>query len=409
MPIITIFDGSFCHGDEVADNVSTQLNYKRIDKSLLESVSGKYDILESKLIKSIKGQTTFINKLTRDREKNIARVKAVLAEKIQTDNQILYGYEGHLIPRTISHILKVCLIGNFDFRVEQAMEAEKVLQKDAEKMIHKDDKERLEWTSYLFEKRPYDASLYDIVIPMHSTSVKDAADMICQYARSENVQSNQRSIKAAESFIVASLVELALIEAGHEVSVYAEENNIYITLSKEVMRHKQYEDEIRKIALAVEGVKNVEIKLSPKFQTSSLNPWANLDMPPKILLVDDEKEFVRTLSERLQTRNFESSIVYDGEQAIEYIKSDQPDVMVLDLMMPGIDGIEVLRQVKRDYPNVEVIILTGHGSKNEEELAEDLGAFAYLNKPVNIDLLARVMKEAYMKINRTRNSHDKTD
>ncbi|MFH2048559.1 MAG: response regulator, partial [bacterium] len=123
---------------------------------------------------------------------------------------------------------------------------------------------------------------------------------------------------------------------------------------------------------------------------------------PKILLVDDEKDFVETLSERLRTRNLESSVVYDGEQALEFVKKDAPDVMVLDLMMPGINGIEVLRKVKKEHPNVEVIILTGHGSKQEEETAEDYGAFAYLRKPVNIDLLARVMNEAYKKINRSR-------
>jgi DNA-binding NtrC family response regulator len=116
------------------------------------------------------------------------------------------------------------------------------------------------------------------------------------------------------------------------------------------------------------------------------------------LLVDDEKEFVHTLSERLSTRNLESSIVYNGEEALDFVKNDEPDVMVLDLKMPGIDGIEVLRRVKREHPNVEVIILTGHGSDKEESLAEELGAFAYLHKPVNIDLLAQAMKEAYKKV-----------
>ncbi|MFH2036080.1 MAG: response regulator [Candidatus Zixiibacteriota bacterium] len=409
MPIITIFDGSYCHGNDVAESVTSRLGYERIDKSLLETVSKKYDIPKANLIKSLKGQATFINKLTHDREKNIARVKAILAEAIQKDKQILYGYEGHLIPRTISHILRVCLIGNFDYRVEQAAHSKSLSRKDSEKLIHRDDKERLEWTSFLYEKPPYDASLYDIVIPMHSTSVNDAVETICQYAQSENVRPTERSVKVTESFILGASVELALIEAGHGVSVYSEEGNVIITLNKEVMRQKQYEDELRKIASEIDGVKNVEIKLSPRFQTASLNPWANLEVPPRILLVDDEKEFVHTLSERLQTRSFKSSIVYDGEQAIEYLKSEQPDVMVLDLMMPGINGMEVLRQVKSDHPDVEVIILTGHGSKTEEEQAEDLGAFAYLNKPVNIDLLARVMKEAYLKINRNRDSKEAAD
>ena len=121
-------------------------------------------------------------------------------------------------------------------------------------------------------------------------------------------------------------------------------------------------------------------------------------MPKKILLVDDEKEFVHTLSERLQTRNLDSAVVYDGEQALSVLETEAPEVMVLDLKMPGIDGLEVLRRVKRDHPATEVIILTGHGSEQEEKLAEELGAFAYLNKPVDIDVLAETMKKAYAEI-----------
>ena len=87
---------------------------------------------------------------------------------------------------------------------------------------------------------------------------------------------------------------------------------------------------------------------------------------------------------------------------LDFVEKDEPDVMVLDLKMPGIDGIEVLRLVKRDHPLVEVIILTGHGSEREEAMAEQLGAFAYLHKPVNIEVLTQVMKEAYQKVNESK-------
>lgn len=72
--------------------------------------------------------------------------------------------------------------------------------------------------------------------------------------------------------------------------------------------------------------------------------------------------------------------------------------MVLDLKMPGVDGIEVLRRVKRDHPGVEVIILTGYGSERDRRLAKELGAFAYLNKPVDIDELSDVVRQAHLKI-----------
>jgi two-component system response regulator CpxR len=165
---------------------------------------------------------------------------------------------------------------------------------------------------------------------------------------------------------------------------------------------KRHEEKLTEVAFKVGGVTNVTVRLGPKYKAPSINPWSDIEGPPKILLVDDEKEFVHTLSERLKTRDLESSIAYDGEQALDMLKEDVPDVMVLDLMMPGIDGIEVLRRIKHDHPEVEVIILTGHGSEREETLANELGAFAYLNKPVNVDRLAQVMRAAYKKAHQSK-------
>jgi len=117
----------------------------------------------------------------------------------------------------------------------------------------------------------------------------------------------------------------------------------------------------------------------------------------KVLLVDDEEEFVRTLSERLQMRDLDSQTAFDGEQALEVMQDGVPDVMVLDLKMPGIDGMEVLRRMKERYPTVQVIIYTGHGSDRDEEEARRLGAFEYLRKPVNLEDLMAVLKRAYQK------------
>jgi DNA-binding response OmpR family regulator len=115
----------------------------------------------------------------------------------------------------------------------------------------------------------------------------------------------------------------------------------------------------------------------------------------KVLLVDDEEEFVKALAERLKMRDLRSDTVLDGEEALSYVEDQEPDVMVLDLKMPGIDGMEVLRQVRRVYPNIQVIILTGHGTEKDEEEAKRLGAFDYLEKPVNLDVLVKKLKAAY--------------
>ena len=112
------------------------------------------------------------------------------------------------------------------------------------------------------------------------------------------------------------------------------------------------------------------------------------------MLVDDEEEFVTTLSERIQMRNFSSSVAFTGEQALQIVDDQVPDVMILDLKMPGIDGMEVLRRVKKAYPKVQVVILTGHGSEKDRKEALSLGAFGYLQKPVQIDELVRHIMNA---------------
>ncbi|MFH1137754.1 MAG: response regulator [Pseudomonadota bacterium] len=115
----------------------------------------------------------------------------------------------------------------------------------------------------------------------------------------------------------------------------------------------------------------------------------------KVLLVDDEEEFVKSLSERLQIRELDAETAFDGEQALQLVSDEVPDVMVLDLRMPGIDGMEVLRRVKKKYPEVQVVILTGHGTDKDETQAKKLGAYAYLQKPVDLDTLVETLKRAY--------------
>ncbi len=115
----------------------------------------------------------------------------------------------------------------------------------------------------------------------------------------------------------------------------------------------------------------------------------------KVLMVDDEEDFITTLSERMKMRDVDSDVALDGEQALQRVQDDIPDVMVLDLKMPGIDGLEVLRRVRKAYPQIPVVILTGHGSEKDEAEARRLGAFAYLQKPVDIEKLVQTLRKAY--------------
>lgn len=117
----------------------------------------------------------------------------------------------------------------------------------------------------------------------------------------------------------------------------------------------------------------------------------------KILLVDDEADFANTLAERMALRGISTSVAVDGETALQIIETESPDVVVLDLKMPGLSGLEILKQIKQNHQEIDVIILTGHGSTKEGIEGMQLGAFDYMMKPVDIDELIQRIHDAEKK------------
>ncbi|MBF0452724.1 MAG: response regulator [Candidatus Magnetomorum sp.] len=114
----------------------------------------------------------------------------------------------------------------------------------------------------------------------------------------------------------------------------------------------------------------------------------------KILLVDDEQEFVTALAERLTLRDMDASVATDGEMALALIDTDPPDVVVLDIMMPGMNGLDVLERIKSIHPGIPVILLTARGATKDGIQGAKLGAFDYLIKPIDIDELIQKLNEA---------------
>jgi DNA-binding NtrC family response regulator len=121
------------------------------------------------------------------------------------------------------------------------------------------------------------------------------------------------------------------------------------------------------------------------------------EMEAKVLLVDDEEDFLETLSSRLELRGLKVSTATSGEQAVTEAKEDEYDAIVVDLSMPGIDGLETLKRIKADNPNAEIIMLTGHGSIQSGVEAMKLGAGDFLQKPVELSELMTKISEAKSK------------
>jgi DNA-binding NtrC family response regulator len=113
-----------------------------------------------------------------------------------------------------------------------------------------------------------------------------------------------------------------------------------------------------------------------------------------VLLVDDEEEFVDTLAERLSMRGVNVRTALNGETALELLSQRSPDVVLLDVLMPGMGGLETLRAIKAGHPEVRVILLTGHASTRDGMEGMRQGALDYLMKPLKIEELMSKLEEA---------------
>jgi len=408
MPIITIFSGGFCQEGPVIDEVVARTEYRQItDDEIVAEASRRSAMTESKITRAFSSRTSVFNKFTLEKERSLAYIKLALADLITTDNALITCFSGQLIPAAVSHTLRVCLVAPQKYRIAVAAKQQGISKKEAAKLVQGREEDCSFWIeSLLGNSDPWDPALYDIVIPVDKMSVQDAAALIADYAGKDILRQTADSKQALEDFRLAAETEATLVRAGHPVEVSAKNGAITLTINKHVLMLNRLQEELKSIAEPITGVNSVETKIGKDFHKTDIYRKHDFEMPSKVLLIDDEREFVQTLSERLIMRDMGSAVAYDGESALNLIKEDEPEVIIVDLKMPGVDGIEVLRKVKETRPQIEVIILTGHGHEEDRQLCMDLGAFAYLQKPLDINVLSETIQKANEKIRQKKGRKD---
>lgn len=401
MPVLLLFEAPFSHGSELAERCAAESGARLVrDGDLLSMAEEAYAVPPSKLQRALTSPPSVFNAFTHEHEQAIAYLKGALAELLQQDGWVYCGPASLLVPATVSVALRVALVAPATYRAGVAAARLGINTRRAERKIAQEDAVVREWAASVIDGDPFQVDRFDILLPMHARSVADACQLIRDNLGNEALQRTAEAEAAVADFRLAAAVNVRLAEAGHDVDVQCEHGYVTIIINRYTMRLERLEEELRRLARTIAGVKDATTRVGPRFRTPSRYVQLDAETPSKILLVDDEREFVQTLSERLLTRNVGTAVAYSGEEALAIIESDEPEVVVLDLQMPGIDGIEVLRRVRKGHPSTQVIILTGHGSDRERKLAEELGAFAYLHKPVDINLLAQTMKDAYMAMSR---------
>ncbi len=408
MPIITIFSGSFCDQDSVVGEVINDTGFRHItDDEIVIEASRRSAMAESKIRRAFSTKTSVFNKYTMEKERSVAYIRLAVAELASEGRALMTNFSGMLIPDTVEHVLRVSLVASKEYRIEAATKQKGLSIKEAGRLVKKGDEQCAGWVETICgNKDPWDPALYDIVIPVDKMSVAEAAALIAENAGKDILQPDTESKLAMEDFRLAAEVEAALAREGHTIDVSAREGAVTLTINQHVLRLNRLQEELKSIAEPITGVQSVETKTGKDFHKSNIYRKHDFEMPSKVLLVDDEREFVHTLSERLIMRDMGSAVAYDGESALKLIKEDEPEVIIVDLKMPGVDGIEVLRKVKETRPEIEVIIVTGHGHDEDRQLCMDLGAFAYLQKPLDINALSETIQKANEKVQQRKGRAD---
>jgi len=120
-------------------------------------------------------------------------------------------------------------------------------------------------------------------------------------------------------------------------------------------------------------------------------------MSEKVLLVDDEEDFLEVMEDRLRARDMEVTTCRSAEEALQKIKKESFDAILLDFMMPGMDGMHALKEIKAKNPESQIILLTGHATIEKSVEAMKLGATDFLEKPADIEALEKKIKDAKAK------------
>jgi CheY-like chemotaxis protein len=406
MSVISVFSGMFCNAQQVIEQVHASTGFAILsDTDAVAAAQNLSGIPARKIHGAFTAKTSVFNKFTHEKEYSAAYLRLALANLIIEDNLIVSGFAGQLIPTSISHLLRVALIGDLSYRLTVAAETAGLSAKEAQQRLRNHDEDCAAWIDFLHRKLQdcWDPTLYDLFIPMSNTTIEQASTLIQENVFKAVVQTTEASQKAVRDFLLAAEVEVTLVREGHNVEVTANGTAVTLHMHKHVLMLNRLEEELRAIASKVPGVNSVDIKAGHGYRQANIYRKNDFSLPGRVLLVDDERELVQTLSERLQLRDMGSAVAYDGESALALVRDDDPEVMIIDLKMPGIDGLEVLRNVKQTRPEIEVIILTGKGSQADEAQCMELGAFGYMQKPVDIEKLSKMLKQAHRKIQNRQN------
>jgi len=263
MPIITISRGSYSKGKEIAEKVGQELGHEVVSREIVLGASEEFDIPEIKLIRAIHDAPSILDRLTHEKERYVAFIRAALLEHFCRDNIVYHGLAGHFFIRNIPHVLKVRIISDMNDRVRAEMEREGISENEALLMLKKDDDERRKWSRYLYGIDTRNPSLYDLVIHIHKVSIDNAVDTICGMAQLKQFQATPESIKTLKDLALSAAVEAALLKANFKAKVAAKDGSVTVKAGSMSYHQLIRSDDIGHIVQDIPGVQDFHVDAEP--------------------------------------------------------------------------------------------------------------------------------------------------
>jgi cytidylate kinase len=264
MAIITISRGSYSRGKEIAEKVADRLGYSLLSRDILLQASEEFNIPEIRLVRALHDAPSVLERFSHGKERYVAFIQQALLEKVQGDNLVYHGLAGHFFLRGVSHVLKIRIIADMDDRVRLEMKRETIGEKEARRILKKDDDERRHWALALYGVDTVDSSLYDLVINVGGMEVGCAVEIICHTAANSRCFATTDDSRAAlQNLLLAARVRSALICEWPGIRASAADGVVFIDIEAQLAQENKVRDNITAAASTVTGVEEVRVNIRP--------------------------------------------------------------------------------------------------------------------------------------------------
>ena len=262
MAIITISRGTYSGGRTLAECLAQRLGYECVSREVILDAASQYGIPAEKLVAAMEKPPSLWQQLTGERVDYLNYVRAALCERARNGNLVYHGHAGHLLLAGVSHVIRVRVIADMEYRIDAVMRRLNLTRSEAIAYIKKVDRERVQWTRFLYGVDWHDASLYDVVLNLKQMSIASACEIVVRMTALDDFRPTPESIRAMNGLALSSRVWAALARdprtAAADVKVSAEDGTVTVSGTT---RSWSVVEAVPVVAGQVEGVKEVKCEI----------------------------------------------------------------------------------------------------------------------------------------------------